>query len=336
VWVYVCCYSCRIYAEALAEQNTGCGNYYVCVVFDGFSGTQYGSHAPGGLFLAIGKRTWAVYLWQFPMKRGVGFFLWFFTAIGLSLLICLWPYRNRLPLLVKGKSRINEKVVTTRYPSFGVNVPGGYSLLGMDVSAYQGNINWELVSKMSEGNKEIRFVYIRSSMGKNRNDKRFIENWSGAEKVNLLRGAYHYFDPRQGGKEQAKHFLSRINQVKGPGELPPVLDVEEIGSLSVSGLQREVTAFISEVEKKLKVKVILYAGVNFYLQKLHQAFSSTPLWVAHYTYGKPRLVGRNWDFWQFTDKGRVNGISEPVDLNVFNGTWNELKTFRKASGLKVP
>jgi len=281
---------------------------------------------------------WAelVCLRQFPMKRGVISLVWFFVALGFTLMVTTRPYWKRIPYYIQWKGAIKERVATTRYPSFGVNVPGGYSLLGMDVSAYQGNINWEMVAKMSEGSKEIRFVYIRSTMGMNRSDRRFSDNWEGAGQINLLRGAYHYFDPRQSGKQQALHFLNRLAMVKGPGELPPVLDVEDMGRLNVASLQREVKAFVGEVERKLGVKVMLYSGSTFYLQKLHQAFSGMPLWVAHYTPHRPRLAERKWDFWQFSDKGRVNGISEAVDLNVFRGTWNELKDFRKACGLKVP
>jgi len=266
------------------------------------------------------------------MRVSIGHIFSLFLAICFSAALLFrsqWEIAYRF-LNKKTRERISA---SPSYPSFGVRVPQGYSVIGIDVSKYQQEIDWKKVSEMEDGGKRIQFAYIRSSMGEKRSDERFEENWKGSGAAGLLRGAYHYFDAREDALKQARNFIHQIEKVGGVGELPPVVDVEVNYHLSNQALQDAVGLFISEVEKAFGVRMLLYTGANFYKAHLAAKFPNIPLWIAHYQVSKPATDVYSWQFWQFTEKGRVNGIRENVDLNVFQGSWNELKQFRRSQGL---
>ena len=103
------------------------------------------------------------------------------------------------------------------------------------------------------------------------------------------------------------------------GDLPPVLDIEQANGASVTDLQQRVSDWLLMVEKKCKVKPIIYTNADFYKTFLAGRFDEYPLWVAHYfVKDKPR-IDRSWSFWQHNESGHVNGINSYVDFNVFNG-----------------
>ena len=111
------------------------------------------------------------------------------------------------------------------------------------------------------------------------------------------------------------------------GDLPPVLDVEVIGKASKTALQDSVSVWLDLVEAHYKVKPILYTSYRFRTRNLHREhFNNYPFWIAHYYVSELRYKG-DWRFWQHSDVGEVPGIDHEVDLNVFNGDLNELKSF---------
>ena len=104
-----------------------------------------------------------------------------------------------------------------------------------------------------------------------------------------------------------------------PGDLPPVLDVEETYGVPPQRLRQRVLEFLQTVEEYYKVKPILYTNVDFYQYYLKDQFDQYPLWVAHYLQKERPRIYREWAFWQHNEAGRVNGIAAYVDFNVFNG-----------------
>ncbi len=111
--------------------------------------------------------------------------------------------------------------------------------------------------------------------------------------------------------------------------LPPVIDLEYMGQSkreeSTEALHRELAVFISEIEEHYNVRPILYSNHAFYNRYLSGHFSGYRLWIADY-FKRPRISdNRPWLFWQYTDRGRVPGISGYVDFNVFNGTEDDLE-----------
>ena len=202
-----------------------------------------------------------------------------------------------------------------------MNKHDGY-LYGIDISEYQGRINWIEVNTIHD-EVPLDFVFIRSTMGEKKQDKRFVENWAAAASRTKLRGAYHYFRPNENSKRQARNFIRTV-KLK-PGDLPPVLDIEErprrqpMDSLKV-GLKR----WLDEVEMHYGIRPILYSGDSYFTDFLEKEFSEYTLWIANYNFWveKPK---KHWDFWQFSERGRVRGIKGNVDLNMFKGTMEDIE-----------
>ena len=204
-----------------------------------------------------------------------------------------------------------------RYDAFGIEIPANFSIHGIDVSKYQQRINWEAVKGMEVDDVRIGFVFIKATEGLGNMDGYFRRNWEKAAETGLPRGAYHFFIAPKSGAEQAENFIRRVDLQ--PGDLPSVLDVEQIYGLSAQNLQKEVKAFLDRVEAHYGVKPIIYTNVDFYERYLKEDFNGYPLWVAHYLKKDRPRITRNWAFWQYSETGNVNGIRGKVDFNVFNG-----------------
>lgn len=198
---------------------------------------------------------------------------------------------------------------------------------GIDVSYYQEAIQWKRVRKAG-----VLFAFIRVSDGSTFPDPRFAQNWQGAGKVGLLRGAYQYFRPEESAVAQADLLITALGRDRG--ELPPVLDVEDAGGRSPKQISRAIEQWVARVREKLGVEPILYTGPDFWKTRVGNADHTTqPLWLAHYTQDCPTVPApwTTWTFWQYTDRGKVPGIVGPVDLDVFAGTYAELLDFARRS-----
>lgn len=203
------------------------------------------------------------------------------------------------------------------FKDFGIDIPVIYSVHGIDVSHYQSKIDWKDVKQMRVKNIAISFSFIKATEGSDDVDKKFKKNWKHAKEAGLARGAYHFFNPYRDAVSQARNFIDIVSLQKG--DLPPVLDIEQAGHLPKPLLQQRVSDWLVMVEKKYKIKPIIYTGADFYEQYLAGKFDEYPLWVAHYLVKDKPRVNRNWSFWQHSESGRVNGINAYVDFNVFNG-----------------
>jgi lysozyme len=212
----------------------------------------------------------------------------------------------------------------TTYPEFGIAIPESYTIHGIDVSKYQSTIAWDEVKAMQVKNIRLGFSFIKATEGIGNVDPRFRKNWKQARQSGMYRGAYHFFIASKDGRLQAEHF---IRQVKlEPGDLPPVLDIEQVNGSTTAVIRREAKEWLDIVEQYYGVKPVIYTNVDFYNRYLGEAFDSYPLWVAHYYQRKAPRISRDWMFWQHSDEGRVNGIRSPVDFNVFNGDSTEFLT----------
>ena len=203
------------------------------------------------------------------------------------------------------------------YESFNIKIPKKYTVHGIDVSYYQGKINWPKVKSMKEDEVQISFAFIKATEGVLMVDPYFQRNWREAPKSGIICGAYHFFRPRKDGKTQAKFFLQVVNVEKG--DLPPVVDIESLDGVSPLKMRAELSDFLNYVELKTKVRPIIYTGLKFYEDYLDTHFSDYPLWIAHYYQPKLRLDNSRWKFWQHSDKAKINGIGHVVDFNAFNG-----------------
>jgi lysozyme len=208
-----------------------------------------------------------------------------------------------------------------RYPEFGIDIPEDYNIHGIDVSKYQETIAWDEVKAMKVKEVRMGFVFIKATEGIGNTDPSFGRNWKKAKDNGMIRGAYHFFIGSKDGRMQAENFIDRVELQTG--DLPPVLDVEQLNGSTAIQMKTEIKKWLDIVEEYYRVKPIIYTNVDFYNRCLGEEFDSYPLWLAHYyQVNKPR-INRNWIFWQHSDQGHVNGIVSKVDFNVFNGDSTE-------------
>jgi lysozyme len=212
------------------------------------------------------------------------------------------------------------------YPGFGIKIPPGNKLLGIDISHHQDKINWKQVSEMSDLGKKVNFVFMKATQGNYLTDNQFKRNWSEAKDYEIDRGAYLFFDPRRNGEAQARYFINRVKLTKG--DFAPVIDFEDLYSVSKAKARKEFKACANLLKRHYGIQPILYTYSDFYRQNLNEDFEQYPLWIAHYkSYGKPR-IDHDYYFWQFSDQGRMNGIKGNVDFNVSDRSESSLNELR--------
>jgi lysozyme len=198
-----------------------------------------------------------------------------------------------------------------------------YPIHGIDVSHHQGVIDWEKVQGQG-----VHFVYMKATEGSDHKDKAFLSNWKEASRIGLTKGAYHFFTFCKGGIEQANNFIKTVPVESNT--LPPAIDVEFAGNCKTrpkkEDIVKELFSFIREIEKRYDTSPIFYVTYESYEYYLKGEFNSYTVWIRD-IYRRPRFPdGEQWSFWQYADRGRVDGIRGPVDLNVFNGSVQEFFT----------
>lgn len=197
----------------------------------------------------------------------------------------------------------------------------GPTTKGIDVSFYQGNIDWAKVKASG-----VEFAFVRVSDGLVNLDSKFAQNWSGSRAAGVIRGAYQFFRPNLDAKAQADLFLEKIGTL-APDDLPPVIDVEATGSQSASVIAAKVRTWIDIVEAATGKKPIIYTGYYFWRDSVGDAkFPGYPLWIAAYVNHCPDIPTgwATWDFWQTSSTGQIPGIGTDTDVNSFNGARADL------------
>ena len=128
---------------------------------------------------------------------------------------------------------------------YGVCMPYGYKIHGIDISHYQGEVDWKMLKQTRLGKFPVQFVFMKATEGGDYSDKKFVANFDSAKVHGFIRGAYHLYNPKTDANKQADFF---INSVKlEPGDLPPVLDIEKKGR-DVEKLQRDLKIWLRKVE----------------------------------------------------------------------------------------
>ncbi|MBR1666959.1 MAG: glycoside hydrolase family 25 protein [Bacteroidaceae bacterium] len=245
-----------------------------------------------------------------PFRRVPSYVLW--TALGIIVVIYITFFYKTFvgPYSFRWKALYGN-----------VTYPKG-QIRGLDISHYQGDINWDKLRNAQIQGAPVSFVFVKATQGTNIWDENFNQNFYNAKKNDIVRGAYHYFSPFTSGKAQAKYFCKMVQLEEK--DLPPVLDVEEMGNYNTTQLQREVLNWMNAVEKHYGVTPILYTGYKFKTSYLNTPdFDKYPYWIAHYYVDSLEYKG-NWTFWQHTDVGKVDGIKGDVDINVFHGDYQDL------------
>lgn len=210
---------------------------------------------------------------------------------------------------------------------------------GIDVSYWNAGIDWPKVRAAGQ-----RYVFAKATEGDYYADPTFDDNWRGAKSAGLLRGAYHFFRSNVDGKKQAVKFIDYVKSMNDNGELPPVLDLETNDGQNAAKIISRAKTWLEMVEAALGRKPIIYSGQYFLQDYFSEAGGGPPAWAKDYPlwlaqYPNQYVPGIQptlprgwfqWTFWQYSEKGRVNGINANVDLNVFNGALEELYKFAAA------
>ena len=196
-----------------------------------------------------------------------------------------------------------------------------YQVRGVDVSSYQGEIDWATFSA-----QDIDFAFIKATEGSSFVDTRFSYNYSEAQKHGIAVGAYHFFSYDSKGSTQAENFISNVQPFEGM--LPPVIDVEFYGDKKRNPPDREdvdtqLKTMLSALEEHYGLKPIIYATERSYEMFLSGDYADYDIWIRN-VITKPALSdGREWTFWQYTNRERLDGYKGKerfIDVNVFSGS----------------
>ena len=201
-------------------------------------------------------------------------------------------------------------------------------LTGIDVSKWQGTVNWNSVH--DDG---MSFAFVRATYGTTEVDSSFNANWEAVKETGIIRGAYHFFLAAEDPVQQAEFFMRTVGSL-GPNDLPPVIDVESASGVS-SNLAANVQTWLSTVAQGLGRTPIIYTAPSYWNADMTSGFGHYALWVAEYGVSSPKAVNGwdSWTFWQYSSTGKVAGVNGDVDLDYFSGTPETLAAFIAASAL---
>jgi len=251
----------------------------------------------------------------FSVKRVIGLL----AVLLLALAPLFYPYiEKNLVSAWRWTKDLGRSPSYPVYKSFHIHIPVKYAIHGIDVSSYQGLIDWGKVKRMRQDSVHISFAYLKATEGILLPDPYFLHNRRMCRRVGMVSGAYHFFRPRANGKLQARFFLANVSVEKG--DLPPVVDVEVLDGVTPEKMRKELDDFLKEVTLKTKTKPVIYTGLKFYYDNLAGYYDGYPLWLSNFDHSSLAVLpGTQWDFWQHSNRARVSGILHGVDFDVFKG-----------------
>jgi len=231
--------------------------------------------------------------------------------IGFLCLICgLWlgcnSSRNDETIVVVEEV---EPAPTTKKPAVASHEPPH----GIDVSHHSGDVEWEQV--VSDG---LTFGLAKASEGVDWTDPMFATNWKKMKSARIIRGAYHFYIADDDPIEQAKNFIQNVTL--GPGDLPPVVDIEKPGKIKGDALAKEIKRWLDHVENHFGVKPIIYTTPNFWNANVGGDFSDYHLWISNFGTDSPRIPDAfsQWLIWQYRENIPILGVASGADLSKLN------------------
>lgn len=229
-------------------------------------------------------------------------------------------------LAVIGILVVNKKIKITPL------LAGKYEVTGVDVSHYQGNIDWPTLAR-----QDLDFAFIKATEGSGHIDECFYENWQAAGETDLLTGAYLFFSFDSEGKKQAQFYIDTVGSLNG--KLAPAVDVEFYGDKSgdpppKEEVVKQLRELLAALEEQYQVKPVIYTTYQAYHRYIENELEEYPLWIRN-VYYQPFLTANAWTFWQYTDTAVLEGYEGPetyIDRNVFRGTKEELRKLTVSCG----
>jgi lysozyme len=224
----------------------------------------------------------------------------------------------------KKRSRVYSQQFRDAHPiNFGKRAPRHYQVHGVDVSRWQGNIDW-----MKLRTQGANFAFIKATDGGDHLDPMFQKNWRRAKEAGIKRGAYHFFYWCRVASSQAEWFIRNVP--KDPDALPPVIDAEYNGEssckkrLSRAKYVEKIKVFAEMLERHYGKRPIIYTAPDFYEDNLAGELKEYPFWLRSVAaHPSKRYPNRRWVFWQYSGSGLSHGVEGKIDLNVFYGSEND-------------
>jgi lysozyme len=214
--------------------------------------------------------------------------------------------------------------------------PKDYPIHGIDVSKFQGDIDWNAVA-----NSGVKFAWIKATEGGDRADARFQANWEGAKAAGIPHGAYHFVYWCRPPLEEINYFEQ--NAPVEDDALPPVLDAEATPTsptcrrhVAQDEAIADMQVMLQEMERHYRKRPIIYTTLDFYEANLSNgALMDYPIWVRSTKHHPAVKYGsRAWHFWQYQSDGRVPGIGGDVDKDAFYGTKEQWDAFLSKPGVR--
>ena len=193
-----------------------------------------------------------------------------------------------------------------------------YAVHGIDLSHHQEKVNWDVIAQ-----QQMRFAFVKASEGRRTQDSFYCQNWQEMKRVGIVRGAYHFFHASTDPTEQAQNFMRSTDLQYG--DLPPVLDIEDNEDLPREMVVQNMKTWLALIELEYSVHPIIYTHYKFYNKFIAGEFDKYPIWIAKYGGEAPRLGSSQWSFWQYGNRGHMEGINGFVDFNVFKGSMEEMR-----------
>ena len=237
----------------------------------------------------------------------------------------IWGLAAVLTVLAAGAVLFLSGVIRINTPSVQQ-----YPMRGVDVSEYQGSIDWPRIQQQN-----IHFAFISATEGSGYVDTCFTANWNAVAETDILAGAYHFFSFDSGADTQAANFIAAVPADRPM--LPPVVDVELYGKHKRNPpdpetVRRELDEMLALLEEHYGAKPILYATHSAYSRYLAHYYGEYPIWIREVFFRPSLPDGRRWIFWQYSDKGRLDGYAgeeKHIDLNVYAGSWEQLAELQR-------
>lgn len=211
--------------------------------------------------------------------------------------------------------------------------PNDFAIHGIDVSKYQGDIDWHALKRSG-----VKFAWIKATEGGDHLDEKFMENWALARQAGIPRGAYHFVWWCRPHHEEIDWF--KRNVPVEDDALPPVLDVEATPTsrtckriLVRDEVLAEMREMLIDMHRHYGKRPVIYTTVDFYQAILHpNEFTDYPMWVRSTKYA-PHIPypGRRWHFWQYQSDGRLPGVNAKIDRNVFHGSARQWQDFLRGN-----
>lgn len=202
---------------------------------------------------------------------------------------------------------------------------GRFEVTGVDVSHYQGTVEWERLAE-----QDLDFAFIKATEGSSHVDECFYDNWLEAGKTDLSIGAYHFFSFDSDGKKQAEFYIDTVGSLNG--KIAPAVDVEFYGDKesnppSKDEVVEQLGKMLEILEEHYQTKPIIYTTYKAYNAYIKDEFEEYPLWIRNVYYQPFFTAGKRWAFWQYTDTAVLEGYQgteKYIDMNVYRGTPEEL------------